>query len=258
MTPVLHARAFEDNYIWLIRGNSRDKVAIVDPGDEIPVLQLLQQQQLRPIAILCTHHHWDHSGGIAGLRAQYDIPVYGPAKESVKGLTQALVEGDRVSLPELGLEFEVLEIPGHTRGHIAFYGHNMLFCGDTLFSAGCGRLFEGTPEQMHASLNKLSHLPATTQVFCGHEYTLSNLQFAQAVEPDNGAIQEYFQLAREQRAQDLPTLPSSIDLEQRVNPFLRVMQDQVRRSATDHAHERLDTDIQVFAALRRWKDNFRR
>ncbi|MDP2706227.1 MAG: hydroxyacylglutathione hydrolase, partial [Burkholderiales bacterium] len=231
MTDVLHARAFEDNYIWLIRGKSPDRVAIVDPGDAGPVLAALDKQRLTPVAILCTHHHGDHVGGVADILKVYPLPVYGPARERIGTLTHRLVDGDRVTLPELGLEFEVLDVPGHTAGHIAYFGAGMLFCGDTMFSAGCGRLFEGTAEQMHKSLSRFAALPEATRVYCGHEYTEANLRFALAVEPDNPDSDAYLEQARERRSQDLPTLPSTIGLERRVNPFLRSGQPGVRRAA---------------------------
>src|ERR1043165_9749310 len=149
MTNVLHVPAFQDNYIWLIGGDAGNDVAIVDPGDADPVIEVLEERGLRPAAILCTHHHRDHVGGVPALVQRFRVPVYGPRREDIVGVTVALDEGDRVDIPTLGISFEVMEIPGHTLGHIAYYGSGMLFCGDTLFSAGCGRLFEGTPEQMH-------------------------------------------------------------------------------------------------------------
>ncbi len=256
MKPVLHARAFTDNYIWLIPGTA-NQVAVVDPGDAKPVLHALHAHSLMPVAILCTHHHWDHSGGINEIRAQYPIPVYGPAGEKIAGVTHPVREGDRVHLTELEQEYSVLDIPGHTAGHIAFYGHDRLFCGDTLFSAGCGRLFEGTPAQMHASLSKLAALPEKTEVYCGHEYTLANLQFALAVEPENRDLQHYQRAAGQLRAQDRPTLPSTIGLERRVNPFLRTAEPEVRRAVERQTGQKSDTDAAVFAILRRWKDDFK-
>ena len=258
MTDVLHVRAFADNYIWLIRGKSPDRVAIVDPGDAGPVLAALEKQRLKPATILCTHHHGDHVGGVEDILKQYNhIPVYGPARERIPAVTQRLKQGDHINLPELGLEFDVLDVPGHTAGHIAYYGAGMLFCGDTLFSAGCGRLFEGTAEQMFASLSKFSALPEATQLYCGHEYTEANLRFALTVEPDNADARAYCEWARAQRARNLPTLPSTIGLERRINPFLRSGQTTVRMAAEKQIGRTLDSTVEVFATVRRWKDSFR-
>ncbi|MDO8705812.1 MAG: hydroxyacylglutathione hydrolase [Sulfuricaulis sp.] len=257
MTDVLHVCAFEDNYIWLIRGKSPGHVAIVDPGDADPVLAALEKLSLKPAAVLCTHHHGDHVGGVEEILKHYTIPVYGPARERIPALTQRLQQGDRVDLPELGLGFDVLDVPGHTAGHIAYYGAGMLFCGDTLFSAGCGRLFEGTAEQMHASLAKFAALPEATQVYCGHEYTEANLRFALTVEPDNTDARAHREQTRTLRSKHLPTLPSTIGLERRINPFLRSGVMAVRRAAEMHSGDRLSSAIEVFAAVRRWKDSFR-
>ncbi len=264
-------RAFADNYIWLIRGRPPEHVAIVDPGDPEPVVATLERERLRPVAILCTHHHGDHVGGAYALAARYGIPVYGPARERIRAITHHLEEGDRIELEELELTFTVFEVPGHTAGHIAYYGHGMLFCGDTLFSAGCGRLFEGTAAQMYASLTRLAALPEDTKVYCAHEYTLANLRFALAVEPGNHAARNHLEACKRLRARDFPTLPSTIGRERQINPFLRVRTPMVRAAAQQwcrHATSThrgmeissrcaLDSDVEVFAVLRRWKDNFR-
>ena len=258
MHPVLHVPAFEDNYIWLIRGTSADRVAIVDPGDATPVREALSRLGLRPVAILCTHHHGDHVGGVEDLRRHFpDLAVFGPGSENIAGVTHPLRDGDTVPLGELGLRFEVLGVPGHTRGHLAYYGHGWLFCGDTLFSAGCGRLFEGTAEQMHDSLRRLAALPADTLVYCAHEYTLANLRFAATVEPDNPAIAAWRAEAAARRQCREPTLPSTLAREQAVNPFLRGGQPAVRAAAERHAGRPLADEVSVFAAIRQWKDNFR-
>ncbi len=274
MDSVLHVPAFEDNYIWLIRGESADApsmargprldpigvstnyVAIVDPGDAIPVMQALARQNLAAVAILCTHHHGDHVGGVEELRAHYDIPVYGPARERIAGITHRLNGGDRVRLDALRLEFEVLDVPGHTAGHIAYVGHGLLFCGDTLFSAGCGRLFEGTAEQMHHSLSRLAALPPDTRVYCAHEYTAANLRFALTVEPDNSRARDYQRQVGERRARKEPTLPSTMALERDVNPFLRVQEPAVRRAVAAWAGHEPASGTETFALLRRWKDGF--
>jgi len=257
MTDVLHVCAFEDNYIWLIRGKSQGHVAIVDPGDADPVLAALEKQRLKPAAILCTHHHGDHVGGVEDLLKHYSIPVYGPARERIPTLTHRLKDGDHINIAELGLEFDVLDVPGHTAGHIAFVCGGLLFCGDTLFSAGCGRLFEGTAEQMHASLSRLAALPEATRMYCGHEYTEANLRFAVTIEPDNADTRAHRDWARVQRARNLPTLPSTIGLERRINPFLRSGQATVRAAAEKQTGRTLDFAVDVFAAVRRWKDGFR-
>lgn len=255
MAPVLHVRAFKDNYIWLIRADAHDQVAIVDPGDAAPVLAYLEQARASPAAILCTHHHADHVGGVETIVARFSVPVYGPGTERINGITHPVAGGARVTLTPLG-EFKVLDIPGHTAGHIAYAGGGMLFCGDTLFSAGCGRLFEGTAEQMYASLAKLASLAPTTKIYCGHEYTIANLRFALAVEPENADARAHLAWAEAQRARGEPTLPSTIELERRINPFLRASVAAVRNAAETHAGHALTSPISVFAALRRWKDGF--
>lgn len=256
MQPVLHVRAFQDNYIWVIRGNSSTHALLVDPGDAKPVLNALPRMGLSPAAILCTHHHHDHVGGIPELLEHFPgLPVYGPMREQIEGLTHPLREDDKVDA--LGLQLKVLDIPGHTRGHIAYYGHGWLFCGDTLFSAGCGRLFEGTAAQMHASLAQLSALPDNTQVYCGHEYTLANLRFALTVEPENSAALAYRDAAEAQQAMGMPTIPSTLKLERQINPFLRTRETAVRTATENQAGQSLADSVAVFGALRRWKDNFR-
>jgi hydroxyacylglutathione hydrolase len=258
MLDVTPIAAFQDNYIWLIRG-ARDPraVAVVDPGDAGPVQSALAANGMKLCAILATHHHADHVGGVAALVAETGAAVFGPARERLPVELTRLAGGDRARLDALGLEFEVLDVPGHTAGHIAYYGHGALFCGDTLFSAGCGRLFEGTPEQMLASLDAFAGLPEPTRVFCGHEYTLANLRFAMAVESANPDIVDYVQKASALRASGRPTLPSTIGLEKRVNPFLRSRHENVKLSAERRAGRVLPTPVAVFAEIRSWKDTFR-
>ncbi len=256
MIDVLHVRAFEDNYIWLIISDGGNATAVIDPGDAAPVQEALARLGLRLEAILCTHHHGDHVGGVAGLVTGKPVPVYGPAREGIHTVTRPVVEGDTISLAGLGVTLRVLDIPGHTRGHVAYYGAGMLFCGDTLFSAGCGRLFEGTAAQMHHSLQRLADLPGDTRVYCGHEYTESNLRFALAVEPDNAATLGYRNSVIALRRRDRPTLPSTIALEKSVNPFLRCDSTGVRGAAEQFAHKPLPSGADVFATLRRWKDGF--
>jgi hydroxyacylglutathione hydrolase len=258
MLQVTPVRAFADNYIWLIHApRDGSKVVAVDPGDARPVEAALADRKLELSAILLTHHHADHVGGVADLLHHRRVPVFGPARENTPGHPSKLREGDGVSLPELGLEFSVLEIPGHTAGHIAYVGHGALFCGDTLFSAGCGRLFEGTPEQMTTSLAKLAALPPDTLAYCGHEYTINNLKFALTVEPDNRNAAAYLEECREKRARDEATVPSSIRRERNVNPFLRCDQQTVKQAAEARAGRGLQNHIEIFAVIREWKDGFR-
>ncbi len=256
MASVLHVSAFQDNYIWLIRGPATN-AAIVDPGDASVVQTAIENRGLRPAAIFCTHHHRDHTGGAEELSSHYDIPVYGPARENIPGVTHKLQEGDRIAPGGLDLEFDIFDIPGHTAGHIAYYGVEMLFSGDTLFSGGCGRLFEGTAQQMHDSLAKLASLPDNTAVYCGHEYTLSNLNFALQIEPENAVLHRRITEVQQIRRQCFPSLPSTIGIEKQTNPFLRSGDTAVHHAAERHAGKKLDSTVDVFAELRRWKDGFR-
>ena len=255
--------AFNDNYIWLIRYPDKPQAAIVDPGDAEPVITAIQTEGLEPIAILITHHHWDHVGGIADLLSHYpQLPVYGPANETIPHLTHPLTEGDTVRLDALNAEFRVMDVPGHTAGHIAYYHPHanvkdrsgLIFVGDTLFAAGCGRLFEGTPAQMYDSLSRIAALPDTTQVYCAHEYTTDNLVFARIAEPDNTALQERQDAVRQQRAQGLATVPSLLGVEKATNPFLRSEQTDIIHAAEAFAGHKLATGAEVFVVVRHWKD----
>lgn len=261
---VLPVSAFKDNYLWLLRRG--DDAVIVDPGDAAPVEQTLAEQGLTLGAILLTHHHADHVGGVQSLAASRPgLAVYGPANETIAGVTVRLNDGDRVTLDALDLALDVIDVPGHTRGHIAYFAGGaagtpdptpLLFCGDTLFAAGCGRLFEGTAAQMHASLMKLAALPSDTRVYCAHEYTLSNLRFAQAVEPANADLAGRVREAIATRERGQPTLPSSIALERATNPFLRVDLPSVRSTVERRAAGAGASALATFTALRRWKDSF--
>ncbi len=258
MPSIIPIPAFGDNYIWVLRERSR--AAVVDPGDAVPVLEWFAQHGVELEAVLVTHHHGDHVGGIEALVERFDVPVYGPAGESIPGRTHPLREGDRVDLPAVGAHLVVLEVPGHTAGHIAYAGQvgsdPVAFCGDTLFGAGCGRLFEGSPEQMWSSLSKLAALPPATRVFCAHEYTLANLRFARAVEPANAALDERCRRAEALRAQGMPTVPSTIAEELATNPFLRVDVAAVAAAAEAHAGRPLASPANRFGALRAWKNAF--
>jgi hydroxyacylglutathione hydrolase len=257
LTPL---PAFNDNYIWML-DNGREAL-VVDPGDAAPVLKALQERHLSLAGILVTHHHGDHVGGLAGLRDLLHGPIYGPAREDIPKPYTPLQHGASVTL--LDQTFRVIDVPGHTAGHIAYFQEStteedpLLFCGDTLFSAGCGRLFEGTPEQMLASLGALSALPGETRVCCAHEYTLSNLRFARHVEPGNAALRAHEAWATMQRERGLPTLPSTVAVERAINPFLRVTEPQVVRSAQSFQSELSpENPVATFAALRQWKNEFR-
>ncbi|MBU1689657.1 MAG: hydroxyacylglutathione hydrolase [Gammaproteobacteria bacterium] len=251
---IIPVPAFEDNYIWLIC--DEHYAAVVDPGDAEPVLDYLGRHGLRLAAILITHHHGDHTGGIETLLEHTAVPVYGPRKENIPGISNPVGTGDTVQLPELGVEFAVLDVPGHTAGHIAYYGANSLFCGDTLFTCGCGKLFEGTPLQMHASLQKFAALPDETQVYCAHEYTLENIRFAKLVEPANRQLLEREARDLQTREQGRPTLPSTMALEKSTNPFLRCEHPAVIEAAVHFSGGPLDNAVMVFTAIREWRNRF--
>ncbi len=254
MSDIVPIPALRDNYIWALH-NGRHAV-VVDPGEAHPVLSWLDAQRIQLAGILCTHHHGDHTGGIAEIREVYNVPVYAPRADDIPGATHPLAEGDTVSLPELGIQLKVLDIRGHTRGHIAYAGDGCVFCGDTLFGCGCGRIFEGTPEQMHRALQRLASLPDDTRVYCAHEYTEANIRFALACEPDNSRLRQRAVDARALRAAGQPTLPSTIGLEKATNPFLRCAEPAVVRAALQHANLAEPSELAVFTALRQWKDNF--
>lgn len=260
MISVLPLPAFQDNYIWVIRDAAARRVVVVDPGDAGVVEDYLARSGEQLAGILLTHHHADHTGGVDALCRKYPVPVYGPADPRMPMVKQLVADGERVEV--LGQVFEVLAVPGHTREHIAYYAANpatadqrpLLFCGDTLFAAGCGRMFEGTAPGMHASLERLAALPPATLVYCTHEYTLSNLAFARQVLPGDADIAERETSEAAKRKQGLPTLPSSIALEQATNPFLRCADPEVE--AAVRSRQEGAGAAAVFAALRGWKDVF--
>jgi hydroxyacylglutathione hydrolase len=254
MMQIHAVPAFQDNYIWVLAEGG--EAAVVDPGDAKPVQRFLDAQGLKLAAILATHHHGDHVGGLLELAARWRCPVFGPAGEAIEGLDHRLVEGERITVPGIGLELGVLDVPGHTAGHIAYVGEGVAFCGDTLFACGCGRLFEGTAAQMSESLSKLAKLPAATRAYCAHEYTLANIRFARAVEPDNAALaaRQARDVAKRQRGE--PTVPSTIGDELATNPFLRCSVPEVVAAAERHAGRSLSDPIEVFAEIRAWKNSF--
>ena len=256
MLEIIPLSALKDNYIWLLKNQINRHIAIIDPSETKPVLERIEHENLVPIAILITHHHWDHVGGILGITKQFDIPVYTPKTESVTGSTDLVSEGDLVALPELNINLKILDVPGHTSGAIAYYTDGMVFSGDTLFTAGCGRIFEGTSSQMHASLSKFKTLPGSTLLYCGHEYTVENLKFAANVEPQNKLIHKRLKLAQQARKSNQSSVPSTLIQESQTNPFLRCEEPSVMSAASDFSGKKLNNAVDVFTAIRQWKDNF--
>lgn len=264
--------AFSDNYIWAISAIDNDNVILVDPGDASVCIDYITKNKLNLIAILITHHHNDHTGGIESLINFYQqqtkntkpLDIYGPKNEKIPFCNHPLAHHDSVNFNELNLSLKVIELPGHTLGHIAYVNkdnnesnpNNMLFCGDTLFSGGCGRLFEGSAEQMATSLHKLSTLATNTQVYCAHEYTLANLKFALTIEPNNKLLQDYYQHVSSLREQNIASIPTSIAKEKQINPFLRAASAEIKKSAQTYTNKTLTNELEVFTAIRQWKDNF--
>ncbi len=259
MLDVTPIPAFSDNYIWCLHHSGHTDAVVVDPGDAAPVLAALESRGLQLAGVIITHHHFDHTGGLDDLLAQHQVPVWGPANPAIPQISERLGEGDRVDI--LGIEWRVLEVPGHTLDHIAFYADDTgaepcLFCGDTLFAGGCGRVFEGNPAMMLGSLEKLAALPAATRVFCAHEYTMANLAFAAAVEPGNESLQARIAHDQGLRDRDVPTVPSTVGLERDTNPFLRCAQPAVAEKMVAEQRSASKDPVSVFAAVRGWKDNF--
>lgn len=268
ITPI---KAYSDNYIWAITNKEANiktnthKMALVDPGDADVCMDFIENNQLILSAILITHHHSDHTGGIEKLIAycqknRWPLTVYGPANEKIPHCDVKLIEKNSVNLSDLNINFQIIDLPGHTAGHIAYYTNGgiepLLFCGDTLFSGGCGRLFEGSPEQMLNSLTKLANLPENTKVYCAHEYTQANLKFALAVEPSNEALLSYSEKVNDLRAKEKATIPTSIEVEKQINPFLRSHEQTVQTSAMQFDNNTQPSSLDTFTTIRRWKDQF--
>ncbi len=253
MLKIIRISAFKDNYIWLLQRGSA--ALVVDPGDAKPVLKVLKQQGLNLSAILITHHHADHQGGIAELLAHYPAAVFGPATESITAITRRLSGGEKLHFADLRLDLEVIAVPGHTLGHLAYYGDGNLFCGDTLFAGGCGRLLGGTAAQLCDSLARLAALPDATQVYCAHEYTETNLRFARSVEPGNRLLQQRFDEVLRLRAKACSTVPSTLRVEKATNPFLRCASPEIIASVR-LKNAQAQNELAVFSTLREWRNNF--
>lgn len=260
-TKIIAIPAFNDNYIWALVSPCEKYLALVDPGDADVCINFIKENNLVLSAILITHHHHDHTGGIHALKQfceeqQSPLTVYAPNNEKILGIDTSVTQADRVNLNAFNLSFEVIELPGHTLDHIAYYANSILFCGDTLFSGGCGRIFEGTPEQMLSSLKKLAKLPPSTSVYCTHEYTLSNLAFACEVEPSNEDLLNYQAEVKKKRSKNEISLPSNIKLELEINPFLRCTQPEIIKTASHYKSMNLCSELATFTAIREWKNNF--
>lgn len=252
---IVPVSALRDNYIWALCEGA--DCVVVDPGEAAPVSRFLARADLNLTAILLTHRHHDHIDGVAGLLEEHEVPVFGPDSPAIPQVTHKVAGGDVVSVPGLGLPLRVIAVPGHTEEHIAWHIDGAIFCGDTLFGAGCGRLLGGTAAQLHASLQRLANLPPETRVFCAHEYTLANLRFALTVEPENRHSLERLRRCESLRAAEVPTLPSTMSEELATNPFLRTREPAVRRAAEQvTGGASLRSDLEVFATLRSWKDRF--
>ena len=266
MLNIIPIPALSDNYIWMLNDGSSREVVLVDPGDKQKIISFLEEESLYPVVILITHQHYDHTGGVAALVNKYPqvkvicpsgiiskrpLPIDLPIAEFI---THPVTDGDTVHIPELDIRFQVIAIPGHTLDHVAYFGEGLLFCGDTIFGCGCGRLFSGTAEQMASSMTRLSALPVETQVYSAHEYTVDNIGFAKWVEPDNSDILQRDQDDMAKQEKGIPTLPSTLDLELKTNPFMRFKVPQVKQAAEKYAGHSLATDADVFAAIRQWKD----
>lgn len=254
MVVIERIDTFVDNYVWVLCHASQNRALVVDPGEAPPVTRWLRRERRHLGGILITHHHADHTGGIRDLVGQNPVPVLGPARPELTIVTRRLHDGDRVR--EAGVELEVLSTPGHTRDHLSFVGDGFALTGDTLFSGGCGRLFEGTAEQMYASLMRLATLPATTSIYCGHEYTAANLRFASEVEPENSALRNRLERVLAARRDGRATVPSTLEEELATNPFLRCKQAAVVAAASRHAGRQVSPGPETLAVVRQWKDGW--
>ena len=247
---------FADNYVWVLEREGSRRVVVVDPGDAAPVLAAVERRKLEIATVLVTHHHHDHTGGLGEVVRRIAPPVYGPAREAIAGVDRPVADGDRVELDELEIALDVAEVPGHTLGHVAYLAPAFALVGDTLFAGGCGRVFEGSFEQMHASLQRLADQPPATEIYCAHEYTVANLRFAATVEPGNRALGQRLAAAEAARATGQATVPSHLADELATNPFLRCAVPAVVAAAEAHAGRSLDPGAEVFGVVRRWKDGF--
>ncbi|OUR73843.1 hydroxyacylglutathione hydrolase [Methylophaga sp. 41_12_T18] len=256
MLSIQAVPALTDNYIWLIKSEDTDDVIIIDPGESAPVISVLNEQHLTPVAILNTHYHYDHIDGIAALVERYQLPVFGPKNSFIPKLTHPLEECQQLTIHPSFPDFKIINIPGHTAQHIGYLVDGMLFCGDTLFAAGCGRLLGGTAAQLFHSLQQICQLPRTTKIFCSHEYTLANLQFALTLEPNNAAINQRILTTEKLRHLNQPSLPTTLELEFETNPFLRCDHHDVIHAAESFCTQTLTNPLDVFTVIRAWKDSF--
>lgn len=256
MTQIIRIHAFTDNYIWLLTDSNYRFAYVVDPGDAQPVIQTLHRHHIELIGILITHHHFDHTGGIVQLKNEFNCVVYGPDNSDIVGVDHKLAHGDTFELAELGFAFSIIKIPGHTLDHIAYYSKPMLFCGDTLFACGCGRMFEGQPEQFSNSLNTIANLPDDTVIYCAHEYTQSNINFARSVDEQNSILNLRYEMTAKHRKNEIATVPSCLSLERATNPFLRTADSVWIHYAQKQMKANDLSSTQVFAAIRDGKDHF--